>query len=117
MTADLLSGQVFSPFGGKIFRDLKMHNQKIWIEGRFMGHLTASISKTISCSVTYQLGLNISSMRAFYKCMARVVVPSSTLHKAKYVAFLKVFLASTLKLYNFSTVPDRGYYLSDKCCP
>ena len=48
MTADLLSGQVFSPFGGKIFRDLKMHNQKIWIEGRFMGLLKPFDSKYLA---------------------------------------------------------------------
>ena len=32
------------------------------------GHLITDILKTVSCSVTCQLELNISSMRAFYKC-------------------------------------------------
>ena len=47
-------GQIVSPFGG----DAPRGSPKSEIFGLNFGHLTATISKTVSCSVTCQLELN-----------------------------------------------------------
>jgi len=68
---ELCPGHGFSPFCGDSIRGLEIQVKKGLLMAIFglsdsdFCHLTANISKTISRSVTYQLGLNISSSRTF----------------------------------------------------
>ena len=77
---------------------------------KFWASIKASNSKTVSCSITYQLRLNISLMGAFQKCMAWDGSPPEEFPISKYMYFCIFFQQCAINseaLY-FLTVQDRG---------